>query len=949
LTYESGQGVYGLPSVPSTYTDSFGNTYNSQGQLVQTGGINGESYTIDPTTGNITGETAESSGGGFFSSLLSNPIVDAIGIGALTGGLGDLAGLGTLGDAAADTAATSGLSTAADTAAAAAPTATTSSALDSLNLVPSNQALTNAAIKTGLGLATGQSPTQALESGALGLASGVVGSNVANAVSPTVSDITSGNTGLTQGISQGIGSTAGNLVTGATPTNAIISGVGTGIASGLGPSGSNIVSAPVAQAAGTAASTLLNGGNLSTAVQNGLIGAGGSVVGSALGNAINGSSPSVNTTGLYTPTDTTSYPNYTASQPQTNTTGIGTGNYAPNTSSGTDLTNATPTGTMSSSGLTSSSFAPTNLASFGIDPTTGGFTNAALTSAGTPGAATASLTNVPGSAPASSGSIASLPTNSQGVPVVTITGTGSSESGTGGTDSSTQVNYTEPESTVSNVDVPQPSTDASTQTDVAAPTDTNGVSISLPTSNTSSPSLTSADVSNIVQQQLAANPGLTESEVQSQIQSALAANPSMTADQVNQIVAGNISGLTGQISNLQSGQSSNQAAINNLTGTVSSDQAQTQNQLANMSSQEQSDVAELTAQGTSLSDAINQVSQQSQTGLSNLTNTVNANQAATQSALSGLSAQDQANYSSLTAAQQQQAQALAAQGTSLSDAINQVSQQSQTGLSNLTNTVSADQAATTTALGNISSSLTQAQNQANATKAQQALNSSTSLSPYKAQTVKGSQVNLIGDNTLSTSSLAPLENQNVNPYQVQYNAKAGGHIAHFSEGGSDTPDDTFQIPDSSANLIPVSHSPLVWHGNPKDTQNFTSYLAAPHLGAIHLAAHADGGTIQEEHHPEFYSQGGLNSIGQSNTYVTGKGDGTSDSIPAMLANGEFVIPADVVSSLGNGDNSSGASVLDQFLQVIRHHKRDAAPDQLPPDSKGPLTYLAEAQHKVKKS
>jgi hypothetical protein len=66
----------------------------------------------------------------------------------------------------------------------------------------------------------------------------------------------------------------------------------------------------------------------------------------------------------------------------------------------------------------------------------------------------------------------------------------------------------------------------------------------------------------------------------------------------------------------------------------------------------------------------------------------------------------------------------------------------------------------------------------------------------------------------------------------------------------------------------------------------------------------------------------------------------------MLANGEFVIPADVVASLGNGSNESGASVLDQFMKVIREHKRDAHPDHLPPDSKGPLAYLQEAQKKV---
>jgi len=108
---------------------------------------------------------------------------------------------------------------------------------------------------------------------------------------------------------------------------------------------------------------------------------------------------------------------------------------------------------------------------------------------------------------------------------------------------------------------------------------------------------------------------------------------------------------------------------------------------------------------------------------------------------------------------------------------------------------------------------------------------------------------------------------------------------------------------------------------------------------------AEGGNVPG-HEPEFYSEGGLNSLG--NRYVTGNGDGTSDSIPAMLANGEFVIPADVVSSLGNGSNDSGAKILDEFLSVIRDHKRKADPKKLPPDSKGALGYLLEANKKAKK-
>jgi hypothetical protein len=105
----------------------------------------------------------------------------------------------------------------------------------------------------------------------------------------------------------------------------------------------------------------------------------------------------------------------------------------------------------------------------------------------------------------------------------------------------------------------------------------------------------------------------------------------------------------------------------------------------------------------------------------------------------------------------------------------------------------------------------------------------------------------------------------------------------------------------------------------------------------------EGGGV-EGHNPTFFSPGGLASM--ENTYVKGEGDGTSDSVAAMLANGEFVIPADVVSKLGNGSNDAGANVLDEFLSTIREHAQKHNPKDLPPDSKGPLAYLAEANKKA---
>jgi hypothetical protein len=60
-------------------------------------------------------------------------------------------------------------------------------------------------------------------------------------------------------------------------------------------------------------------------------------------------------------------------------------------------------------------------------------------------------------------------------------------------------------------------------------------------------------------------------------------------------------------------------------------------------------------------------------------------------------------------------------------------------------------------------------------------------------------------------------------------------------------------------------------------------------------------------------------------YLSGGGDGMSDSIPATingnqparLADGEFVIPADVVSHLGNGSSKAGAKQLYSMMDKVR--------------------------------
>ena len=182
----------------------------------------------------------------------------------------------------------------------------------------------------------------------------------------------------------------------------------------------------------------------------------------------------------------------------------------------------------------------------------------------------------------------------------------------------------------------------------------------------------------------------------------------------------------------------------------------------------------------------------------------------------------------------------------------------------------------------------------------------------------------------SQPTVAPQQQQQPIDYTQQIlRAAQGGLIEHYADGAGVGEVEGVQV-----------LSPRLVHGRRVAPFFQGAQLAQPYQ----TRQYAEGGAIPEEHNPEFFSEGGLNSL--ENTYVKGEGDGTSDSVPAMLANGEFVIPADVVSKLGNGSNDAGAGVLSNMLVSIREHAQNHDPKKLPPKSKSPLAYLLDAKRKV---
>jgi hypothetical protein len=167
---------------------------------------------------------------------------------------------------------------------------------------------------------------------------------------------------------------------------------------------------------------------------------------------------------------------------------------------------------------------------------------------------------------------------------------------------------------------------------------------------------------------------------------------------------------------------------------------------------------------------------------------------------------------------------------------------------------------------------------------------------------------------------------------------------------------------------PISDTKAWWKG--LSTPEKALYGGGAGIGALMLADQAKYKVPKEEKYsgplskfrydpanytPRFYAEGGIAGLNQGPIMVggpssnmqtmaagggvstlggysdggrllKGPGDGMSDNIPARigrkqparLAEGEFVVPADVVSHLGNGSTDAGAKQLYAMMNKVRH-------------------------------
>lgn len=107
----------------------------------------------------------------------------------------------------------------------------------------------------------------------------------------------------------------------------------------------------------------------------------------------------------------------------------------------------------------------------------------------------------------------------------------------------------------------------------------------------------------------------------------------------------------------------------------------------------------------------------------------------------------------------------------------------------------------------------------------------------------------------------------------------------------------------------------------------------PAVGGDNPVAGGGGGGGDDNTQLKQFAMGGIAQLpinryargGQAGRYLRGETDGMSDEIlttidgqqPAALSHGEFVIPADIVSHLGNGNSDAGAKMLEQMMSRVR--------------------------------
>jgi hypothetical protein len=187
---------------------------------------------------------------------------------------------------------------------------------------------------------------------------------------------------------------------------------------------------------------------------------------------------------------------------------------------------------------------------------------------------------------------------------------------------------------------------------------------------------------------------------------------------------------------------------------------------------------------------------------------------------------------------------------------------------------------------------------------------------------------------VSTNMLAPTSDSGVTmggePNMQGTRLAAGGQVPRYGGGGflNDVFGDAAQLVGDAVSGVGqfVENAGEGRIGLNKPDRG--GYQAEDYQNPYSLSNYRSSDVSQNVYNPQQYAAGGIASLGSysdGGRMLKGPGDGMSDSIPARigskqearLADGEFVVPADVVSHLGNGSTDAGAKQLYSMMDKVR--------------------------------
>jgi len=197
----------------------------------------------------------------------------------------------------------------------------------------------------------------------------------------------------------------------------------------------------------------------------------------------------------------------------------------------------------------------------------------------------------------------------------------------------------------------------------------------------------------------------------------------------------------------------------------------------------------------------------------------------------------------------------------------------------------------------------------------------TALTPYKApgpeyKAAGGPVEDMSNNSMMGTNTMYPMANISTSSYGTPDQMASGGEVQRFGLGGMsiDPSFDPQNAPEGGIGAL-LRQAMGAARQKQADPRQYTYDPQSQQYSEIQqgtpVPAMAMGGALGG------YSDGGR--------MLKGPGDGMSDNIPAIigkkqparLADGEFVVPADVVSHLGNGSTDAGAKQLYAMMDKIR--------------------------------